>query len=321
MPSPPCPPCCTVTAQGNNAALKDGDGRSRAASALDFEEVPVLVQGFRRMVRGLEFDVCEMALTTYLVARAHGVAFTALPVFLVRGFHHGAIRRSPASDIRGRATWTGRRVGVNRGYTVTTGVWARVDPARTSTASTSTRSPGCCPATSTCEAYRPAGERRAGPGRPATLDDLLRDGELGRRHRRRRRRTPTSCRWSPTRTGPGSRALRDARALPDQPPGRGPRRPARGPPRPGRAAVRRLRPRQAAVRRPRCGPARRAPTPPTGCAQVLAEHRRATRCPTASSRTGPCSSELLRARGRPAHPRPPGALEDLFAPGTRDLIA
>ena len=43
------------------------------------------------MVRTLEFDVCEMALTTYLVAKAHGVAFTAVPAFLVRGFHHGAI--------------------------------------------------------------------------------------------------------------------------------------------------------------------------------------------------------------------------------------
>ena len=43
------------------------------------------------MVRGLEFDVCEMAFTTYLCAKAHGKRFTALPIFLVRGFHHGAI--------------------------------------------------------------------------------------------------------------------------------------------------------------------------------------------------------------------------------------
>ncbi len=43
------------------------------------------------MVRGLEFDVSEMAMTTYLAAREHGKRFTALPVFLVRAFHHGAI--------------------------------------------------------------------------------------------------------------------------------------------------------------------------------------------------------------------------------------
>ncbi|MBM9503348.1 ABC transporter substrate-binding protein [Actinacidiphila acididurans] len=110
--------------QGANEALKNGDVRPRGAE-LVFEEVPVLVHAFRRMVRGLEFDVCEMALTTYLVAREHGVRFTALPVFLVRGFHHGAILYDPRSGLRGPKDLEGRRVGVNRGYTVTTGVWAR----------------------------------------------------------------------------------------------------------------------------------------------------------------------------------------------------
>ena len=43
------------------------------------------------MVRGLEFDICEMAITTYICARAHGKRMTAVPVFLVRAFHHGAI--------------------------------------------------------------------------------------------------------------------------------------------------------------------------------------------------------------------------------------
>jgi 4,5-dihydroxyphthalate decarboxylase len=110
--------------QGNNRAIKDGSVTPRGLR-LEFEEIPVLVQGFRRMVRTLEFDVSEMALTTYLTAREHGVAFTALPIFLVRGFHHGAIVYDTRSDIRGPKDLEGRRVGVNRGYTVTTGVWAR----------------------------------------------------------------------------------------------------------------------------------------------------------------------------------------------------
>jgi len=110
--------------QGNNRAIKDGTVTPRGLQ-LEFEEIPVLVQGFRRMVRTLEFDVSEMALTTYLTAREHGVAFTALPIFLVRGFHHGAIVFNTRSDIRGPKDLEGRRVGVNRGYTVTTGVWAR----------------------------------------------------------------------------------------------------------------------------------------------------------------------------------------------------
>jgi ABC-type nitrate/sulfonate/bicarbonate transport system substrate-binding protein len=116
----------TVTrTQGANAALKSGEVVPRGVE-FAFTEIPVLVQGFRRMVRTLEFDVSEMALTTYLVAREHGVRFTALPVFLVRGFHHGAIYVRPGSGVREPKDLEGRRVGVSRGYTVTTGVWARV---------------------------------------------------------------------------------------------------------------------------------------------------------------------------------------------------
>ncbi|MDR1968066.1 MAG: ABC transporter substrate-binding protein [Burkholderiaceae bacterium] len=115
----------TVTrTQGNNAALKDASVRP-AGFEFDFEEVPVLVDGFRRMVRGLEFDVCEMALTTYLCAKSHGTRFTALPIFLVRGFHHGAILLNRRAAIGQAKDLEGRRLGVNRGYTVTTGVWAR----------------------------------------------------------------------------------------------------------------------------------------------------------------------------------------------------
>ncbi len=115
----------TVTRlQGNNAALKNGAVTAQGFT-LKFEEVPVLVHAFRRMVRQLEFDVCEMALTTYLCAREHGVKFTALPIFLVRGFHHGAILHNTDSPVVNPRNLEGSRVGVNRGYTVTTGVWAR----------------------------------------------------------------------------------------------------------------------------------------------------------------------------------------------------
>lgn len=115
----------TVTrTQGNNQALKDGTVRPRTFD-FDFEEVPVLIDAFRRMVRALEFDVCEMALTTYICARAHGKRFTALPVFLVRAFHHGAIVYNTKAGIRSPRDLEGKKVGVNRGYTVTTGLWAR----------------------------------------------------------------------------------------------------------------------------------------------------------------------------------------------------
>jgi 4,5-dihydroxyphthalate decarboxylase len=115
----------TVTdTQGATLSLKDGTVAPERYT-LEFEEVPVIVQAFRRMVRWLEFDVSEMAFTTYLCAKAHGKPFTALPVFLVRGFHHGAIVRSATATVRLPKDLEGRRVGVNRGYTVTTGVWVR----------------------------------------------------------------------------------------------------------------------------------------------------------------------------------------------------
>ncbi|HVR78644.1 MAG TPA: ABC transporter substrate-binding protein [Acidimicrobiia bacterium] len=113
-----------IRAQRNNQALIDGTITPKGF-AFDFVEVPVLIQGFRRMVRGLEFDVSEMAFTTYLCAREHGVRFTALPVFLVRTFHHGATLHNVHSGVEEPKDLEGRRVGVNRGYTVTTGVWAR----------------------------------------------------------------------------------------------------------------------------------------------------------------------------------------------------
>src|SRR5262245_15544430 len=104
--------------------LKDGTVAPRTF-AFEFEEVHPITQAFRRMVRGLEFDISEMAITTYLTAKAHGKKFTAIPVFPMRAFHHGAILYNTRSDIRTPKDLEGKKVGVNRGYTVTTGLWAR----------------------------------------------------------------------------------------------------------------------------------------------------------------------------------------------------
>jgi 4,5-dihydroxyphthalate decarboxylase len=110
--------------QGNNRALKDGTVKPKTFE-FQFEEVDPLIAAFRRMVRGNEFDVCEMAITTYICAKAHGKPMTAVPVFLVRAFHHGAILVNSQAGIRTPKDLEGKKVGVNRGYTVTTGVWAR----------------------------------------------------------------------------------------------------------------------------------------------------------------------------------------------------
>src|SRR5262245_25410909 len=113
-----------LVTRGHTLPLKDGLIKPRTFE-FEFEDVPVIVKAFRRMVRGLEFDISEMAMTTYLCARAHGKAFTAIPVFPMRAFHAGAILHHVKSGVRTPRDLEGRRVGVNRGYTVTTGLWAR----------------------------------------------------------------------------------------------------------------------------------------------------------------------------------------------------
>jgi len=113
-----------LVTRGHTRALKEGTVAPRTFD-FAFEEVPQIIQAFRRMVRGLDFDISEMAITTYLCARAYGKAFTAIPVFPMRALHHGAIVYNTDAGIRNPKDLEGRRVGVNRGYTVTTGLWAR----------------------------------------------------------------------------------------------------------------------------------------------------------------------------------------------------
>jgi 4,5-dihydroxyphthalate decarboxylase len=109
---------------GLTRPLKDGRVKP-ARMELEFVEVEPITAGMRRMVRAEEFDICEMAWTTYLSAKDLGKPVTAIPVFLTRNFHHWAMFKHAEARIRKPSDLEGRRVGVNRGYTVTTGVWAR----------------------------------------------------------------------------------------------------------------------------------------------------------------------------------------------------
>jgi 4,5-dihydroxyphthalate decarboxylase len=90
----------------------------------DFVQVVPIIGAFRRMVRDIEFDICEMAPTTYMIARALGAPFIALPIFLMRRFHHGGFVVRPDAGIKVPKDLEGKKVGV-RAYSVTTGVWTR----------------------------------------------------------------------------------------------------------------------------------------------------------------------------------------------------
>lgn len=108
---------------GHTRALKSGEAPIKGVQAQFIQVVPIIA-AFRRMVRDLEFDVCEMAPTTYMIARTRGAPYTALPIFLMRRFHHGGFVVRPDANIRVPRDLEGRKVGV-RAYSVTTGVWTR----------------------------------------------------------------------------------------------------------------------------------------------------------------------------------------------------
>ena len=92
-------------------------------SGLQFADVKLPQQAFKRVVRDLEFDVSELALVTYLLAKAHGKPYRLLPAVVTARFQHPYLvclksnRLSP-KDLGGK------RIG-QRSYSVTTAAWIR----------------------------------------------------------------------------------------------------------------------------------------------------------------------------------------------------
>ncbi len=112
-----------VRTYGHTADVKSGEIPIDGV-APEWIEVKPQIAAYRRMVRDLEFDVCELAPTTYIIAKAYGVKFTALPVFVSRRFHHNGLLVRPDAGIEKPKDLEGKKVGV-RAYSVTTGVWTR----------------------------------------------------------------------------------------------------------------------------------------------------------------------------------------------------
>src|SRR5919197_80797 len=85
---------------GHTAALKDGRVEIAGVEPELVEVVPI-IGAFRRMVRDVAFDVCEMAPTTYMIARALGAPFIALPIFIMGRLHRAGRHRPVRSADRG----------------------------------------------------------------------------------------------------------------------------------------------------------------------------------------------------------------------------
>jgi len=104
-------------------ALKDGTLRSELVE-LSFADVPRPNNGFKRMVRDLEFDVAELAIVTFLMAKSHGKPLVLMPAVMIGRFQHPYIiynaERGPLSP----RELNGKRIGI-RSYSVTTATWIR----------------------------------------------------------------------------------------------------------------------------------------------------------------------------------------------------
>ena len=108
----------------HTAALKSGRIKS-SKLCLEFADVSPINRAFARMVREESFDVCEMAIATFLQAKAYGKPLVLLPVTLAARFQEGALLCRVADNaIRGPADLVGCRIGV-RAYSQTTGMWLR----------------------------------------------------------------------------------------------------------------------------------------------------------------------------------------------------
>lgn len=155
-------------------ALKQGQLQSASVS-FDFANVQAPHTAFKRVVRELEFDVAELALVTYVMAKAYGKPLVLLPAVLFSRTQHPYLVYNAT---RGRIAPTdlaGRRVGI-RSYSVTTVAWLRgilrhdhgVDPDRIHWVSFEDPH--------VAEYRDPPTVERATPGKVA--EQMLLDGEL-----------------------------------------------------------------------------------------------------------------------------------------------
>src|SRR3954471_21258689 len=89
---------------------------------LDFAQVKLPQHAFKRVVRELEFDVAELALVTYLLAKAHGKPYRLLPAVLTARFQHSFLMHNIDRPVEKIKDLEKKRVG-QRSYSVTTATW------------------------------------------------------------------------------------------------------------------------------------------------------------------------------------------------------
>ncbi len=107
----------------HTAPLKNGEVTS-ARVTLDFQDVKPVWSGFKAMVRRQEFDVAEMAVVTYLIAKSFGKPMVLLPAVMTGRIQHAWAIYNGERGVLTPADLKGKKVGI-RSFTTTTGAWLR----------------------------------------------------------------------------------------------------------------------------------------------------------------------------------------------------
>ena len=105
------------------SALKNGSIKSDLVE-FDFVDYSPTNKGFKPMVRDGAFDVSEMAIVTYLMAKSFGKPMVLLPNVVVARFQHGHALYNAKPGNADARDLNGKRVGI-RSFTTTTGAWLR----------------------------------------------------------------------------------------------------------------------------------------------------------------------------------------------------
>jgi 4,5-dihydroxyphthalate decarboxylase len=105
------------------AALKSGALTSDLVE-FEFADYSPTNKGFKPMVREAAFDVSELAIVTYLMAKSFGKPMVLLPDVVVARFQHGHALYNAKRGMLKPADLNGKRVGI-RSFTTTTGAWLR----------------------------------------------------------------------------------------------------------------------------------------------------------------------------------------------------
>ena len=104
-------------------ALKQAEIKSDQV-AFEFTEINPVNRAFMPMAREQKFDISEMAIVTYLQAKAYNKPLVLMPATMMGRFQHGTMLYNSERGTLRPQDLPGKRVGV-RAFSQTTGVWIR----------------------------------------------------------------------------------------------------------------------------------------------------------------------------------------------------